>query len=282
MTGPDTRSLTVMSARELAWRGLYELLAARVRRPEWAFMNYGYAPPDGQHLDLQDADEPDRMCIQLYDHVLGETPMREADVLEVGCGRGGGASFIARYRDPRSTTGLDFSRRAIALCRRDRVGPGLTFVQGDALDLPFPDNSFDVVVNVESSHCYDSMERFLAQVHRVLRPGGHLLFADLRSADGMATLGRQLRSGRLDLVETRDITPRVLAALDLDDDRRRALIAAWIPRVFHRAFNLFAGLRGTRTHARLAAGETRYLSARLVKRAPVEPTAPGGAGRPST
>ena len=90
-----------MSVRMLAWRGLYELLAARVRRPEWAFMNYGYVPrPGTPPLTLEPADEPDRLCIQLYDHVLGDTPLRGAAVLEVGCGRGGGASFLARYLGP--------------------------------------------------------------------------------------------------------------------------------------------------------------------------------------
>lgn len=260
-----------MSVRMLAWRGLYELLAARVRRPEWAFMNYGYAPRPGEpHLGLEPADEPDRLCIQLYDHVLGDTPLRGTDVLEVGCGRGGGASFIARYLGPRTTTGLDFSRAAIDLCRRHRQGPGLTFAHGDALALPFADESFDVVVNVESSHCYASVEQFLAQVHRVLRPGGHLLLADLRSAQGAAVLLGQLDASALRVTGTQDVTARVVAALEVDDARRRALIAAWIPRVVRRPFHRFAGVRGSRTHARLRAGDTRYLSARLVKPAAVD------------
>jgi ubiquinone/menaquinone biosynthesis C-methylase UbiE len=45
-------------------------------------------------------------------------------------------------------------------------------VHGDAENLPFPQVSFDAVINVESAHCYGSIERFLAEVHRVLRPGG--------------------------------------------------------------------------------------------------------------
>ncbi|QDU31359.1 Phthiotriol/phenolphthiotriol dimycocerosates methyltransferase [Anatilimnocola aggregata] len=56
---------------------------------------------------------------------------------------------------------------------------GLSFVVGDAENLPFEDDTFDAVVNVESSHCYRSDPAFLAQVRRVLRTGGHVLFADL-------------------------------------------------------------------------------------------------------
>ena len=48
-----------MSARQLAWRALYEVLAARVQRPEWAFMNYGYDVPPGTAAPALDAaDEP--------------------------------------------------------------------------------------------------------------------------------------------------------------------------------------------------------------------------------
>ncbi|MET4098114.1 SAM-dependent methyltransferase [Agrococcus sp. UYP10] len=257
-----------MSVRQLAWRALYELLAARVQRPEWAFMNYGYlVQPPADRPVLDAADEPDRLCIQLYDHVLTGTDLRGADVLEVGCGRGGGASFIARYRAPRATIGLDLSRRAVALCRRHRRAPGLSFVEGDALALPFPDDAFDAVVNVESSHCYSSMDDFLAEVHRVLRPGGSLLFADLRPAREMAALRRRLGEGPLELVDLDDITADVRGALDLDDDRRRALMEAWIPRRFHRAFAPFAGFRGTETFAKLERREIQYVSARLVKAA---------------
>jgi len=254
--------------RQLAWRALYEVLAARVQKPEWAFMNYGYAAPsDAEGPALSPADEPDRLCIQLYDHVLDGTDLHDADVLEVGCGRGGGSSFIARYRGPRTTTGLDLARRSIALCRRHRRAPGLRFVQGDALSMPFADRSFDAVVNVESSHCYDSMDDFLAEVHRVLRPGGSFLFADLRPADEMVALRKRLGEGPLELVVVTDITERVRAALERDDDRRRSLMQAWIPRAFHRAFAPFAGFRGTATYAGFESGQMQYVSARLVRTA---------------
>ncbi|PYG00631.1 Methyltransferase domain-containing protein [Georgenia satyanarayanai] len=253
--------------RQLGWRALYEVLGARVRRPEWTFMNYGYAPldPDEEAPVLEPADEPDRMCIQLYDHVVGAVELRGTDVLEVGCGRGGGSSYLARYRGPATVTGVDLSRSAIALCRRHRHAPGLSFVRGDALDLPFPDESFDVVVNVESSHCYPSVEAFLREVHRVLRPGGSLLLADLRGQEEMSELRGTLREGPLEVVEMRDITANVCAALELDDDRRRALLDAWIPRPFHRPFERFAAVEGSSTHARFKAGENRYASARLVR-----------------
>src|SRR5258708_19594708 len=74
------------------------------------------------------------------------------------------------------------SVEATALARRQ---PGeesaVEFVGGDAENLPFAKASFDVVINVESAHCYGSIDRFLAEVHRVLRSSGRLAFADFVS-----------------------------------------------------------------------------------------------------
>ena len=50
---------------------------------------------------------------------------------------------------------------------------GVDFVHGDAEKLPFPDRSFDAVINIESSASYPHFSRFLAEVARVLRPAGH-------------------------------------------------------------------------------------------------------------
>jgi SAM-dependent methyltransferase len=259
-----------MAVRRFVWRACYGALAKRVSTPDWAFMNYGYAPAslDVGAPPLSSFDEPDRLCIQLYLHAIGGLDLRDRDVLEVGSGRGGGASFISRYLQPRSMTGLDFSPEAVELCNRHRLAPGLVFVCGDALSMPFPDSSFDAVVNIESSHCYESMDTFLSEVCRVLRPGGRLLFADLRSIDGVNTLREQFRGCGLMVEEEADITTNVLTALQLDNARKLELIDAFIPRVFHRPFRVFAGIAGTRNYTALESGKLRYLSANLAKSSP--------------
>jgi len=57
--------------------------------------------------------------------------------------------------------------------------PKVTFLRGDAECLPFRSETFDVVVNLESSHCYPHFDQFLEEVHRVLRPQGIFCYADL-------------------------------------------------------------------------------------------------------
>ena len=231
-------------------------------------MNYGYAAPDadGDVPHLRPSDEPDRLCIQLYLHAIDQSDLRGKDVLEVGSGRGGGASYISRYLQPRAMTGMDFSDAAVGLCSRHRRAPGLAFVCGDAQSMPFPASSFDAVVNIESSHCYESMDTFLAEVSRVLRPGGRFFFADLRSLDGVAALQQQFDACGLTVDRQTDITTNVLTALRLDNARKLQLIDTLIPRVVRWPFRAFAGIEGTRNYARFESGKSLYLSAQLTKK----------------
>ena len=261
-----------MGVRRFVWRTCYEALAKRVPTADWAFMNYGFSSATlaACTTPLRASDERDRLCIQLYLHAIDNFDLRDGDVLEVGSGRGGGASFISRYLQPRSMTGMDFSQEAVDLCNRHRTAPGLAFVCGDAQSMPFSTSSFDAVVNIESSHCYESMDVFLSEVCRVLRPGGRLFFADLRSKDCVSSLREQFNACGLTVEKESDITTNVLTALRLDNARKLQLIDAWIPRVFHRPFRVFAGIAGTRNYAGLEHGKLRYLSARLAKSSPAD------------
>jgi ubiquinone/menaquinone biosynthesis C-methylase UbiE len=232
-------------------------------------MNYGWASldPTSQELPLQAEDEPNRYCIQLYHRVASAVELRGLDTLEVGCGRGGGASYVMRYLNPRSMTGLDQAARGIQFCQRHHAVPGLTFVRGDAQALEFDPESFDVVLNVESSHCYPKVERFFSGVQRVLKPGGYFLFADHRPKGQVDTLLRQLRESGLTIHEEEDIGPNVVRALELDNVRKQALIQDKVPRFLRRFFDEFAGMEGTRSsYATLRSGDKVYLRFVMQKR----------------
>ena len=101
----------------------------------------------------------------------------------------------------------------IAFCRKRHNVPGLDFVQGDAENLPFPDQSFDAVINIESSHCYPRFPRFLAEVARVLRPGGHFLYADLRADVRIGDWEAELAGAPIRLRSHADIKMHVLRGL---------------------------------------------------------------------
>jgi SAM-dependent methyltransferase len=257
----------VPGLRRALWKSWYELLAGRYRQPEWTFMNYGYAPAgdDGSPLHLEAADEPNRHSLQLYHHVTGSVDLDGAAVLEVGSGRGGGCAYLARYRGPEAVLGVDLSRQAVEFCRRVQGGPRLSFQEGDAEALPCEESRFDAVVNVESSHCYGSMEAFVREVYRVLKPGGHFLWADMRPAERVEATHRQLAAGGFALIRERRITANVLRALDRMSEERTEMIRRLAPRWAARPIGDFAGVRGTRVYESLASGAVEYVSCVLRK-----------------
>jgi SAM-dependent methyltransferase len=177
-------------------------------------INLGYeeAPPMG--LSLPQSDEPGRFMIQLYHRTASQVDLTGKRVLEVSCGHGGGASHVVRTLAPATYTGLDLNRAAIDFCRATYDLPGLSFVHGDAENLPFADDSFDAVLNVEASHGYPDFPRFLAEVARVLRPGGHFLYADLRPLPWIAQWEAAFA----------DVPMRVLSERLIDEEVSRGLI----------------------------------------------------------
>ena len=245
--------------RRMLWAWFYARLAKNFTERNWTFMNYGLAPGgSGAPLDL--ADEDDRYCIQLYERVVSPVNLTGLRVLEVGSGRGGGASYVARYHRPAHVTGADFSPSTVKLARRLHGSVrDLEFTVGDAERLPFADASFDAVINVESSHCYGHVGKFFSEVVRVLRPGGHFLFTDFRVATEMGQLEGQLaQQTSWAEVAREDITGEVVAALEADHERKRALIRVRVPRKFHSLFDEFAGLVGGKIHERMKLREILY------------------------
>ncbi len=269
--------------KRLLWRTWYQFLAARYRDPRWTFMNYGYRSPDGDAgppLRLDAGDEDDRSFIQLYDAVARGAPIAGREVLEIGCGRGGGAAYVARALDPRRVVAVDLSPRAVALCRERFADPRLAFQVGDAEQLPFDDGSFDVVLNVESSHCYGHFEAFLGEVHRVLRPDGHFLYADFRPHAEVATWRAALHAAGFAITGERDLRPGVVAALDADESHKRGFISRIVDRPLTSIFGEFAALAGSEMNAALRNGDLDYR-AFVLKRDSLTPARPASGGPPA-
>jgi len=245
----------------------YQMLVVLDRKREITFMNYGYADldPKAIGLSLNEGEGDNRYCIQLYHHVASAVDLTARDVVEVGSGRGGGASYIAQNLKPRSMRGIDLSDKAVDFCNTHYSTKGLSFTQGDAENLPLDNATVDAVVNLESSHCYGSMEKFLKEVHRVLRPGGYFLFSDHRDQNKVEHLRKQLKDAGLEVLVETDITANVVRALDLDNDRKAQLIEKRCPRLLRGRMAEFAAMKGTNTYQSFASGSSRYLSFVLQK-----------------
>ncbi|CAF1360752.1 unnamed protein product [Adineta steineri] len=186
--------------------------------PEWTVMNYGFLSKDTDIKKVEvtnfDHDNPAVYCIRLYAAIIDDIVLKNLDVLEVGCGRGGGCAWTASTLEPKSLLGVDYSESGIKLCQKIHSDiSNLRFEHGNAEQLPCSNDSFDVVLNVESSHCYTSMERFLNEVYRVLKPGGYFLWADFRDSGRENVLLEQFKKSRLEMIEQIDIIENVNLAL---------------------------------------------------------------------
>lgn len=233
--------------RKPLWRIWHNMISSFDKQTSTVFMNYGYASGNGEFKDilLNPEDEPDRYSIQLYHHVTRHFDFKEKDVLEVGSGRGGGASFLSRYFKPLTYTGLDISKKTIDFCNTKHKVDGLKFIKGQAEKLPYEDSSFDAVVNVESARCYGNIPKFFAEVYRVLKPGGKFLFADIIKPNDIETINKQLEEAGFMLFEKKNIRENVVQALILDTEYRKDNIHRKAPKFLYKMFYQFAGVEGS-------------------------------------
>jgi demethylmenaquinone methyltransferase/2-methoxy-6-polyprenyl-1,4-benzoquinol methylase len=111
-----------------------------------------------------------------------ESAVRPGDrVLDACCGTGDLA--LAARAAGAEVVGLDFSERMLERARRK--APEVEWVQGDALALPFPDASFDAATVGFGVRNLADLEGGLAELRRVLRPGGRLAILEITSPRGV-------------------------------------------------------------------------------------------------
>jgi ubiquinone/menaquinone biosynthesis C-methylase UbiE len=101
-------------------------------------------------------------------------------LLDIGCGTGRFAMRALGAFPQLEVVGLDLSagmlRQAVPRCRE--AGRRFHVVQGDSERLPFADDAFDVITCCHSFHHYPRQDRVVAEMYRVLRPGGQLVIVD--------------------------------------------------------------------------------------------------------
>lgn len=245
--------------RRLVWKPIYEMVARKYKAHQWYFMNYGYTPFDYEEpLELQEKDEINRYQIQLYHFLAIKVPVEGSDMLEVGSGRGGGASYIAEYLKPNSMTGMDLAQNAVDLSNRDHNQPNLRYIQGNAEKIPLDDHCMDAVINVESCHAYGSVPNFLSEVKRVLRPDGILVLTDLRGHEGMDKLREQINSCGMKVLEEEDITDNVVRAIEEEEPLKKKRIEENLPKSMWNAFREFGGATNSQIHLQLKSRDLIY------------------------
>ncbi|MEL6928547.1 MAG: methyltransferase domain-containing protein [Cyanobacteria bacterium J06600_6] len=142
-------------------------------------MHHGYYGKNGNYkLDRRQAQ------IDLIEELLlwsgCSTDNPPENIIDVGCGIGGSTLHLAQ-KFGSSATGITLSPVQASRAKERATEAGLdsrvNFEVANALDMPFEDNSFDLVWSLESGEHMPDKAKFLSECYRVLKPGGKMIFA---------------------------------------------------------------------------------------------------------
>uniref|UniRef100_A0AAU3IAF3 Methyltransferase domain-containing protein n=1 Tax=Streptomyces sp. NBC_01393 TaxID=2903851 RepID=A0AAU3IAF3_9ACTN len=180
------------------------------------FQNWGPTYEDSRIQQIRD-----RIHQSLVDWV-GEQGVRPQNVLDVGCGTGALLRRVGIRFPNAELTGVDVSPSMVETARA-KVPEGLpvTFVHGAAEQLPFEDESFDLVVSTICFHHWRSRNEGLAEIQRVLKPGGRVFIADHYAVGWLRPFFAVTRCR--DRVHTREELTRMYGAAGLRVDRWKLL-----------------------------------------------------------
>ena len=100
-------------------------------------------------------------------------------ILDIACGTGEFERLILSKHPDQQLIGIDISEKMLHCAREKcRTYPNVAFLKADASSLPFPDQSFDLVISANSLHYFDKPSVSLAEMRRVLLPTGSLVILD--------------------------------------------------------------------------------------------------------
>jgi ubiquinone/menaquinone biosynthesis C-methylase UbiE len=139
------------------------------------FLNHGYYPI---HEKVNSQDLFFKTSASLYLNAIEKVSdsLSNKKLLEVSYGRGGGARVIKQIYPTLDITACDLSAENIEFCKQ--TSDNIKFTVANAENLPYINNAFNIVLNIEASHCYHNRKKFFSEVHRVLKDDGIFVYSD--------------------------------------------------------------------------------------------------------
>lgn len=123
-------------------------------------------------------------CKKDYPDILAELEKEPFEsLLDCGCGTAPMLTLLHEKYPDKHYTGIDLTPKMIEVAKSKNM-EGVELVVGDCENLPFEENSFDVVICSQSFHHYPNVQDFFNSVFRVLRPNGRLILRDMTAKYG--------------------------------------------------------------------------------------------------
>jgi SAM-dependent methyltransferase len=199
-------------------------LNSSVVAPIAQFINYGYVANNNPQYSQAFFNNQvfNKNSIKLLGEAIGDIELNGKRIIDVGCGRGGALNAIHKYYKPLISVGLDISYENIKYCGMANK-EALYFLVGDAENFPFLDNSFDVIINMESSLNYPNLEEFYTEAYRILSDGGIFIYTDSFPASEIMYREQFLENLGFVIVRNTDATSNIL--LSLEESSNRSFLA---------------------------------------------------------
>ena len=235
----------------------YNIVSKKDVKKQFKLLNYGYYCDT---LDVAIENSSEQFQLNLYNFLVSKIDTKDKTILEIGCGRGGGINFLSKEKQFLALYGIDICPESIRFCQNEyQHQTHLNFKKGDAEDIPFMADKFNVVLNVESSHCYSSLRVFFSEVKRVLKPNGHFLYTDFRPQAKLEQVQQLIAASGLKVVTYQNITSEIVKALDYDHDRKKNLVSSLFPKWIQLPINDFVGLKGSYTYKKFKSNKWVYF-----------------------
>ena len=215
----ENLSAKMGSTRPGLW---YEEASRLIVDPRFRYMNHGYASVEtNECFDWLPEDQAQSYSANLVYEMVRGLPIDGAQVVDIGCGRGGACALFVNYFKPQKVTGIDISPGNISFCQETYPRKEMTFIRASAIDLRVPPESFDVVFNLESSHLYTDLVQFFRGVNRILKMGGHFAYSDICQPKLVPLRTELLRHMGFSVLESKDVTQNVAEAIHKGSQEQR-------------------------------------------------------------
>lgn len=256
------------------WKWFYDYLSTVSPSNKHTLQNLGYADmcKDGVFLESQ-KDSAEVLQIQLYHHAVimhaGIHDLAGKTIVDVSSGRGGGLNYLVNELKPKAAYGIDVCPHNVEMSQQFHKHKHVEFVNADAesihASMKKAEKAVDVVVNVESSHCYFDLASFFDGVSWMLKDDGVFVFSDMRHVSEMKELHVQI-SKYFTIEKREDIRRHVLHSVTIQSEAKKNDFYTHAPWYLRYVLKEFIGVDNTYLSEQLKHGHFTYFSYVLKKK----------------